>query len=57
MTLSKVICDTGDVMQAIQRATFDIPDPFLNPRIACNALPGINLDLWKERVTCKVIKE
>ena len=57
MTLSKVICDTADEVSAIQRANFDIPDPFLNPRIACNALPGINLDLWKERVTCKVIKE
>ena len=30
------------------------PDPFLNPRINCDALPGINLELWKERITCAV---
>ena len=33
---------------------FDIPDPFLNPRVPCNALPEINLELWKERVACNV---
>ena len=41
-------------MRAMQRAVFDIPDPFLNPRVNCDALPGVDLDLWKERVTCKV---
>ena len=40
-------------MRAMQRAVFDIPDPFLNPRVNCDALPGVDLDLWKERVTCK----
>jgi hypothetical protein len=33
---------------------FDIPDPFLNPRVPCDALPGINIDHWKERVSCSV---
>ena len=28
--------------------------PFLNPRVPCSALPSINLDLWKERVSCNV---
>ncbi|TRY61661.1 hypothetical protein TCAL_04392 [Tigriopus californicus] len=54
ITLSKVICDTSDEVISIQRANFDIPDPFLNPRVNCDALPGVNLELWKERITCKV---
>ena len=49
----QVICETSDNMRAMQRAVFDIPDPFLNPRVNCDALPGVDLDLWKERVTCK----
>ena len=48
-----MICETSDNMRAMQRAVFDIPDPFLNPRVNCDALPGVDLDLWKERVTCK----
>ena len=44
----------GDQVTNIQRAMFDIPDPFLNPRVPCNALPEINLELWKERVACNV---
>lgn len=53
-TLSKVICDNSDQLASIQRALFDIPDPFLNPRVNCDALPRVNLELWKERITCKV---
>jgi peroxidase len=56
ITLSKVMCDTSDNIKSIQRAIFDIPDPFLNPRVNCEALPTINLDLWKARVTCKARK-
>ena len=47
ITLSKVICDNCDQVTNVQRAMFDIPDPFLNPRVPCNALPEINLELWK----------
>ncbi|XP_040565059.1 uncharacterized protein [Lepeophtheirus salmonis] len=54
VTLSKVLCDTTDDITTIQRAIFDIPDPFLNPRISCQSLPSLDLDLWKERVMCKV---
>ena len=54
VTLSKVICNNCDQVTNIQRAMFDIPDPFLNPRVPCNALPEINLELWKERVACNV---
>ena len=54
ITLSKVICENCDEVTNVQRAMFDIPDPFLNPRVPCNALPEINLELWKERVACNV---
>lgn len=54
ITMSKVICDNCDQVTNVQRAMFDIPDPFLNPRVPCNALPEINLELWKERVACNV---
>ena len=32
ITLSKVICENCDEVTNVQRAMFDIPDPFLNPR-------------------------
>merc|ERR1712048_241915 len=52
VSLSKVMCDNCDTVTDIQRALFDVPDPFLNPRVPCSALPAINLDL-KDHV-CKV---
>ena len=54
VSLSKVMCDNCDTVTNIQRALFDVPDPFLNPRVPCSTLPEINLDLWKERVSCNV---
>ena len=54
VSLSKTMCDNCDSITNIQRALFDVPDPFLNPRVPCSALPEINLDLWKERVSCNV---
>ncbi len=54
ISLSKVVCDNCDHVTTIQRGLFDVPDPFLNPRVPCSALPSINLDLWKERLLCTV---
>ena len=54
ISLAKITCDNCDAVSHIQRAMFDVPDPFLNPRVPCSALPAINLDLWKERVSCTV---
>ena len=54
ISLAKITCDNCDRVTHIQRAMFDVPDPFLNPRVPCSALPAINLDLWKERVSCNV---
>ena len=54
VTLSKLMCDNCDQISSVQRGMFDIPDPFLNPRVPCDALPGINLEFWKERISCSV---
>merc|ERR1712048_44629 len=43
VSLSKVMCDNCDTVTNIQRALFDVPDPFLNPRVPCSALPAIHL--------------
>ncbi|KAG8198386.1 hypothetical protein JTE90_021631 [Oedothorax gibbosus] len=55
-TLSKVLCDNSDTIESIQRSAFDLPDPFMNPRVSCKNLPSIDLDQWKERVSCTVGK-
>ena len=52
----QVACSNCDQVESVQRGMFDIPDPFLNPRVPCDALPDINLELWKERVECTVSK-
>jgi len=53
-SLAKMVCDNCDKIDSIQRGMFDVPDPFLNPRIPCNSVPSLNLDLWKERLKCNV---
>ncbi|KAF8790333.1 uncharacterized protein LOC129959954 isoform X2 [Argiope bruennichi] len=53
-TLSKIICDNSDSIESIQRSAFDLPDPFMNPRVSCSNLPSIDLEQWKERVSCTV---
>lgn len=32
----------------MQRAAFDLPSGFLNPRVPCNSQPGIDLSAWRE---------
>ncbi|XP_071514131.1 uncharacterized protein [Panulirus ornatus] len=54
VTLAKLLCDNCDSVESEQRSAFDLPDPFLNPRVSCRDLPGVNLELWKERVSCGV---
>nr|XP_045625957.1 uncharacterized protein LOC123775117 isoform X1 [Procambarus clarkii] len=54
VTLAKLLCENCDTVESEQRSAFDLPDPFLNPRVACRDLPGVNLELWKERVSCGV---
>ncbi|XP_064466102.1 uncharacterized protein LOC135377535 [Ornithodoros turicata] len=56
VTLSKIVCDNSDNIDAIQRSAFDQPDEFLNPRTACLSLPKLDLEEWKERFSCTVGK-
>ncbi|XP_043224189.1 uncharacterized protein LOC122382646 isoform X1 [Amphibalanus amphitrite] len=53
-TLSKMVCDNCDQVDVVQRSLFDLPDPFLNPRVKCDSMKSLDLDLWKERVSCSV---
>ncbi|EFX88723.1 hypothetical protein DAPPUDRAFT_304755 [Daphnia pulex] len=53
-TVSKLICDNSDGIDTTQRSAFDQSEPFLNPRVPCRSLPSIDLELWKERVSCTV---
>ncbi|XP_054709398.1 uncharacterized protein LOC129219104 [Uloborus diversus] len=55
-SLSRIICDNADSVDSIQRSSFDLPDPFMNPRVSCNLLPNLDLEQWKERVSCAVGK-
>ncbi|KFM70982.1 Peroxidasin-like protein, partial [Stegodyphus mimosarum] len=55
-SLAKVICDNSDSIDTIQRMVFDLPDAFMNPRVSCKSLPSVDLEQWKERVSCTVGK-
>lgn len=48
VTLSKILCENMDIQSDVQRAVFDQPSNFLNPRVACNSLPHVDLTKWKE---------
>lgn len=37
-----------DVHSDMQRAAFDLPSNFLNPRVSCNSQPAIDLNAWRE---------
>ncbi|GIX95965.1 peroxidasin [Caerostris extrusa] len=53
-TLSKILCDNSDSIESIQRSAFDLPDPFMNPRVSCSSLQSVDLEQWKERISCTV---
>lgn len=48
ITLGKIICENMDGPAEMQRAAFDLPSNFLNPRIPCESHPGIDLSAWRE---------
>uniref|UniRef100_A0A336LIY5 CSON007160 protein n=2 Tax=Culicoides sonorensis TaxID=179676 RepID=A0A336LIY5_CULSO len=50
ITLAKVICENLDFPGEIQRAAFDLPSNFLNPRVSCQSLPQIDLNAWRENI-------
>lgn len=47
-TLSKILCENFDVHSDVQRAAFDLPSNFLNPRVPCASLPKLDLSAWRE---------
>ncbi|CAG0923981.1 unnamed protein product, partial [Notodromas monacha] len=53
-TMAKIICQNADSIPLLQRSVFDLPDPFLNPRIPCDSMPGIDFSTWQERQDCNV---
>lgn len=54
-TLSKVICENMDEHQEMQRAAFDLPSNFLNPRVPCGSMPHMDLSAWREtRHGCQI---
>ncbi|KAK9686938.1 hypothetical protein QE152_g36830 [Popillia japonica] len=48
-TLAKSLCNNLDIHSDIQRAAFDLPSNFLNPRVPCNSLPDIDFNAWREQ--------
>ncbi|XP_066600393.1 uncharacterized protein [Prorops nasuta] len=54
-TLSKVICENMDQHVEMQRAAFDLPSSFLNPRVPCGSMPHMDFSAWREtRHGCQI---
>ncbi|XP_043286751.1 uncharacterized protein [Venturia canescens] len=54
-TLSKVICENMDSHVEMQRAAFDLPSNFLNPRVPCGSMPHMDFGPWAEtRHGCQI---
>ncbi|XP_055548118.1 uncharacterized protein LOC129731820 [Wyeomyia smithii] len=49
-TLSRIICENLDIQGDMQRAAFDLPSNFLNPRVPCSSMQQIDLSAWRENV-------
>ncbi|KAJ8969968.1 hypothetical protein NQ317_008531 [Molorchus minor] len=47
-TLANIICNNLDIVGDMQRAAFDLPSTFLNPRVPCQSMPTINFNAWKD---------
>ncbi|KAJ9587987.1 hypothetical protein L9F63_028203 [Diploptera punctata] len=54
VTLSRLVCNNLDQVSKIQRSILDLADPFLNPRVPCRNIASLDLELWKERLSCTV---
>ncbi|BET01861.1 Animal haem peroxidase [Nesidiocoris tenuis] len=53
-TLASLLCNNLDSVSTIQRAVFDLPDPFMNPRVPCSSIPQMDLEPWRESPACSV---
>ncbi|CAD7078943.1 unnamed protein product [Hermetia illucens] len=49
-TLAKIICENLEIPGDMQRAAFDLPSNFLNPRVPCQSMPQIDLSAWRENI-------
>ncbi|XP_013100427.2 uncharacterized protein LOC106082459 [Stomoxys calcitrans] len=49
-TLAKITCENLEIPGDMQRAAFDLPSNFLNPRVPCHSMPQIDLSAWRENV-------
>ncbi|XP_058056825.1 uncharacterized protein LOC131208190 [Anopheles bellator] len=49
-TLAKIICENLDIGGDMQRAAFDLPSNFLNPRVPCSSMAQMDLSAWRENV-------
>nr|XP_012145980.1 PREDICTED: uncharacterized protein LOC100880086 isoform X3 [Megachile rotundata] len=55
VTLSKIMCENMDEHNDMQRAAFDLPSNFLNPRVPCSSMPHMDLSAWREtRHGCQI---
>ncbi|KAK2581110.1 hypothetical protein KPH14_007930 [Odynerus spinipes] len=55
VTLSKIMCENLDEHVEMQRAAFDLPSNFLNPRVPCSSMPQVDLSAWREtRHGCQI---
>ncbi|KAL0122530.1 hypothetical protein PUN28_007320 [Cardiocondyla obscurior] len=54
-TLTKVMCENMDHQTDMQRAAFDLPSNFLNPRVPCSSMPHMDFAAWREtRHGCQI---
>ncbi|XP_036149555.1 LOW QUALITY PROTEIN: uncharacterized protein LOC105828648 [Monomorium pharaonis] len=54
-TLAKVMCENMDHHTDMQRAAFDLPSNFLNPRVPCSSMPHMDFSSWREtRHGCQI---
>lgn len=54
-TLAKVICENMDSHVEMQRAAFDLPSNFLNPRVPCGSMAAMDFSTWQEmRHGCQI---
>ncbi|XP_067203363.1 uncharacterized protein [Linepithema humile] len=54
-TLTKVMCENMDHQTDMQRAAFDLPSNFLNPRVPCSSMPHMDFSSFREtRHGCQI---
>lgn len=47
-TLARLLCANSDAIQLVQASAMQLPHPVLNPLLACDSLPDLDLAQWLE---------